>query len=55
MLELHRSTKCKASIFRDLLIEHQVWGEVEHGAVSKCVGPPAQSEHHHPHPRQLNH
>ncbi len=39
----------------DLLIEDQVWGKVEHGAVSECVGPPAQSEHHHPHPWQLNH
>lgn len=40
---------------RDLLIEDQVWSEVQHGAVGEGVGPPAQSEHHHAHPGQLNH
>lgn len=28
-------------IWQNLLIEDQVWGKVEHGAVSKGVGPPA--------------
>lgn len=50
-LELHRSTvPCKERIIGDLLIEDQVWSKVEHGAVGESVGPPAQSEHHHPHP-----
>lgn len=46
----YRSMMCNVGVIRDLLIEDQVWGKVEHGAVSKSVGPPAQGEHHHPHP-----
>lgn len=45
----------KNIVFCDLLIEDQVWSKVEHGAVSIGVWPPAQTEHHHPHPWQLNH
>lgn len=40
---------------RDLLIKNKVWSKVEQWAVGKRVRSPAQSEHHDPHPWQLDH
>lgn len=58
--ELKSESACVVCVFvcffsLHLLIKDQVWSKVEHGAVGECVGPPAQGEHHHPHPRQLDH
>ena len=39
----------------DILIKDQVWSKVQHGAISECVRPPPEGEHHHPHPRRLDH
>lgn len=37
-----------------ILVEHEIWGKVEHPPVDVLVRPPSQGEHHHPHPGLLN-
>lgn len=50
-----RSLLQNTAVHRDSLIENKVRGKVEQRAVGEGVGPPAQGEHHHPHPGQLDH